>query len=47
MSARRLACLVAVLFSTAVAAQDEPAKQTPSPGSEAAMRRSIEEVRHL
>ena len=45
MSARRLACLVAVLLSTAVFAQNEPAKQAPAPGSEAALRRSIEEVR--
>ena len=45
MSARRLACLVAVLFTTTVFAQNDPAKQTPSPGTEAALRRSIEEVR--
>jgi dienelactone hydrolase len=47
MNALRLACLAAVLVSTTVfaAAQDEPAKQSPSPGSEAALRRSIEEVR--
>jgi predicted alpha/beta-hydrolase family hydrolase len=45
MSARRLACLAAVFLSTTVFAQNEPPKPTPSPGTEAALRRSIEEVR--
>ena len=45
MTARRLTLLVAVLLSTTAFAADEPAKQTPAAGTEAALRRSIEELR--